>query len=103
MRRAFYGEMFNPGAKQDGRHGYYIMQHGDAMICGVMQMDENWEGIPPHWMGYFTVDDTDAAIERAVAAGGKVMVLAFDMPYGAHGRHRRPHGATFSIVKPPAA
>jgi len=101
--RAFYGELFNLAPNKMEGMEYYIMQHGDDMICGVMQMDENWEGIPPHWMGYFTVDDTDAAIERAVAAGGKVMVPAFDMPYGRMAVIADPMGATFSIVKPPAA
>lgn len=95
--------MFNLAPNKMEGMEYYIMQHSDDMICGVMQMDENWEGIPPHWMGYFTVDDTDAAIERAVAAGGKVMVPAFDMAYGRMAVIADPMGAAFSIVKPPAA
>ncbi len=101
--RTFYSELFalTPN-KMEGME-YFVMQHGDDMICGVMQMDENWEGIPPHWMGYFTVDDTDATVERVVEAGGKVMVPAFDMPYGRMAVIADPMGATFSIVKPPAA
>ena len=81
---------------------YYILQHGFDMVCGVLQMDENWAGIPPHWMSYFTVDDTDAALERVVAAGGQVMVPPFDMAYGRMAVIADPYGATVSIVKPPA-
>jgi hypothetical protein len=82
---------------------YFTMQRGEQMVCGVLQMDANWEGIPPHWMGYFAVDNTDAAAERATAAGGKVMVPAFDMPYGRMAVLGDPFDATFSIVQSPAA
>ena len=50
-------------------------------------------------MGYFAVDDTDVAIERAVAAGGKLLVPAFDMQYGRMAVLSDPYGAAFSIVK----
>jgi hypothetical protein len=54
-------------------------------------------------MGYFSVDNTDAAIERAVAAGGKLQVPAFDMQYGRMAVLSDPAGAVFSIVQSPAA
>ncbi|MDQ3250245.1 MAG: VOC family protein, partial [Chloroflexota bacterium] len=82
---------------------YTILQRGEEMLCGVLQMDANWEGIPPHWMGYFAVDNTDAAIERATAAGGKLMVPAFDTAFGRVAVLSDPFNATFSIVQPPAA
>ena len=56
----FYGELFNLTAlKMEGME-YFTMHRGEQMVCGVLQMDANWEGIPPHWMGYFAVDNTDA-------------------------------------------
>jgi predicted enzyme related to lactoylglutathione lyase len=82
---------------------YYILQRGEAMLCGILQMDHHWEGIPPHWMGYFSVDNTDAAIERAVAAGGKLQVPAFDIQYGRMAVLSDPAGANFSIIQSPAA
>ena len=100
--RAFYGELFGlTPQKMEDADDYTIMQRGMDMICGILQMDGNWEGIPPHWMGYFTVDDTDAALERVVAAGGEVKVPAFDMPYGRMAVIADPFGAIVSIVKPP--
>ena len=101
--RDFYGALFDLTPQKMEGMEYYIMQHGADMVCGILQMDEQWEAIPPHWMGYFTVDHTDAALERVAAAGGKVMVPAFDMPYGRMAVIADPMGATFSIVKPPAA
>lgn len=99
----FYGKLFGlTSHKMEGME-YFILQRGEEMICGVLQMDANWEGIPPHWMGYFFVDNTDAALEIVVAAGGKVMVPAFDMAYGRMAVIADPFDATISIVQPPAA
>jgi uncharacterized protein len=101
----FYGKLLSATATKMEMEGaaYYMMQRGEAMLCGILQMDHHWEGIPPHWMGYFQVDNTDAAIERAVAAGGKLHVPTFDMQYGRMAVLADPAGATFSIVQPHAA
>lgn len=37
-------------------------------------------GARPMWLGYLGVDDVDAAVEKAVAAGAKVQMEAFDAP-----------------------
>lgn len=102
---AFYGKLFQLSAQKTEFAGtdYYFFQRGDKMIAGVLQMDANWEGIPPHWMAYFHVDNTDAAVERAVAAGGKLHVPAFDMEYGRMAVIGDPASAVFSIIQPPAA
>ena len=99
----FYGDLFGLTAHKMEGADYYILQRGEDMICGVLQMDENWAGIPPHWMGYFAIDNTDAALERVVAAGGKVQVPAFDMAYGRMAVIADPYGANISIVQLPAA
>lgn len=100
---AFYGALSDAtGDKMEGME-YYTMQRGGDMLYGIMQMDENWEGIPPHWIGYFAVDNTDAACERAVAAGGQVRAPAFDTPYGRIAVLVDPAGAGFCVVQLPAA
>lgn len=101
--REFYGKLLNATPHKMEGMDYHIMQRGEQMLCGILQMDAHWEGIPPHWMGYFSVDNTDAAIERAVAAGGKLQVPAFDMQYGRMAVLSDPAGAVFSIVQSPAA
>jgi predicted enzyme related to lactoylglutathione lyase len=40
------------------------------------------EGIPPHWQYYFTVDDIEAAQERVIEAGGKILLPPMDVPGG---------------------
>jgi hypothetical protein len=99
----FYGQLFGLTAHKMEGMEYFTLQRGEQMVCGVLQMDANWEGIPPHWMGYFAVDDTEAAIARAATAGGKLMVPAFDTPYGRMAVLADPFGATFSVIQPPAA
>ncbi len=101
--REFYSELLHATPHKMEGVDYYMIQHGDDQLCGILQMDESWEGIPPHWMAYFAVDNTDAAVERAVAAGGKLQVPAFDMPYGRMAVLSDPAGANFSIVQPPEA
>lgn len=95
----FYSKLLNlTTAKVEGVD-YLMLQRGDDMLAGIQQMDANWEGIPPHWMGYFAVDNTDAAVEQVRTAGGKVLVTAFNMPYGRMAILSDPYGAAFSIVQ----
>jgi predicted enzyme related to lactoylglutathione lyase len=54
---------------------------------------------PPHWVVYFGVPDTDAALERALGAGGSVAGPATQSPYGKMGTITDPFGATFMVVE----
>ncbi len=99
----FYSKLLNVTTQKAEGMDYYYMQRGEEMLAGILQMDAQWEGIPPHWMGYFFVDNTDATIERAVATGGKLQVPAFDMQHGRMAVLSDPAGANFSIVQEPAA
>ena len=46
-----------------------------------MTMPSNLEpGTPPHWMSYLAVDDVDARVAKAKAAGGAVLHEPFDVP-----------------------
>jgi len=83
---------------------YEILSLGDAQVGGVMQMTEQWPAeVPPHWMIYFQVTDTDATAARAAELGGKPCVPAFDTPYGRIAVLEDPQGGVFSVVQPPAA
>ncbi len=97
----FYGKLFGLTADKAGDRAYYFMKRGDVPLFGVMQMDEQWGDLPPHWMGYFAVDNTDAAVERVLAAGGSVSVPAFDTPFGRIAVIVDPYGAAISLVQLP--
>jgi predicted enzyme related to lactoylglutathione lyase len=97
----FYGDLFGLTPHKLADQEYFIMQRGEEMVFGVLQMDEQWGDLPPHWMGYFAIDNTDAALARVVAAGGTVGVPALDTPYGRIAAINDPYGATVSIVQLP--
>lgn len=82
--RSFYTELF--GASSSGVENptttYYGLSKDGETFAGILQMTEEWAGIPPHWMVYFEVDDIDAAVGRAKECGGAVAVEPFDTPLG---------------------
>lgn len=78
---------------------YWTLHKGPKTVGGVLQMTKEWEGVPPHWMAYFEVTDTDAAAKRVTELGGKVSVPPFDTPYGRISVVNDPTGAVFSIIK----
>ncbi|NVB77070.1 MAG: VOC family protein [Kofleriaceae bacterium] len=102
--RDFYCSVFDlePHKMEGGPIEYYTLHKGAKTVGGVLQMTKEWAGVPPHWMAYFAVPNTDAAAKKLTALGGKVSVPAFDTPYGRIAVVNDPTGAVFSIVQLPA-
>ena len=98
----FYGKLFGLTPHKLEGQEYFMMQRGEEMFFGVMQMDDQWGDLPPHWMGYFAIDNTDSALERVLAAGGSIGAPAIDTPYGRVAVIVDPYGAAISIVQLPA-
>jgi predicted enzyme related to lactoylglutathione lyase len=104
--KEFYGAVFGwePRAMEDSPVDYTVWHQpgtdADAGVGGMMPMvGEMWpEDLPPHWMVYFAVEDTDAAAEKAKELGGKVIVEPFDTPAGKAAVLNDPNGAAFSII-----
>nr|BFE65647.1 VOC family protein [Dactylosporangium thailandense] len=72
---------------------------GDAdPVAGRLTMDSEWDGVQAHWSVYFATDDTDAAAERVVAAGGRVQHGPFDSPHGRLAVIEDPNGAVFTMI-----
>lgn len=76
----FYGELFGWTYKtgEMGPMKYHeIMVQGRPIggITGIMGPAR-----PAAWSGYVTVDDVDAAVQRALRNGGKVLTPAMDIP-----------------------
>ena len=60
---------------------YWVAMDGDQPVAGVMAMPSNLPpGTPPHWMSYLAVDDVDARVAKAKAAGGTILHEPFDVP-----------------------
>jgi uncharacterized protein len=87
-------EQFDMG---EGKGTYHIFGRGQFRYGGVMNRPEGYNA-PPNWLHYVEVNDADAATQRAVAAGAKVMIGPMDVPGG--GRitiMTDPQGAAFAV------
>lgn len=103
--KAFYAAVFGvepvpfgPGGGRD----YTVWNVDGQAVGGLIQMDEKWpEGVQPHWMTYFYVEDADASAAQVEQLGGVVHVEPFDIPgVGRIAVVTDPQGAAFSIMAP---
>lgn len=100
--KEFYGAVLGWGFQdvEEGEGGYSMIVLGERPVGGVFDMAERGvpEGVPAHWQVYFGVEDTDATIEAAKAAGGGVMIEPMDIPFGRIAILTDPHGAAFAAI-----
>ena len=93
----FYTKLFRWDTKVYDMPGgpYTELRLGERGFGGVV-------AAPPGrsaWLGYFTVDDVDAACAAARTLGGRVVVEPFDAPPGRIARLADPGGAEFFVIK----
>ena len=98
----FYSGIFGwtkPGDVDMGPMGVYRMfATGDEMPVGGM-MTKMPETPAPMWLYYFTVEALDAGVERANAAGGKLLMGPHEVPGGQWiAQYLDPQGAMFAMV-----
>lgn len=58
---------------------YWVAKAGDAYVGGLMDLD-TMPGAQPGWFGFIEVDDVDARITKAKAAGAEILREPFDVP-----------------------
>jgi predicted enzyme related to lactoylglutathione lyase len=60
---------------------YWVAKMGDEPVGGMFDISgHDYTGVPEGWMSYIAVDNVDARVKKAVAAGAKLMKPAFDVP-----------------------
>ena len=102
--KEFYGAVFGwSWEDEESERGgtYSVWKVGDAMVGGMLDIagllpDE----IPAHWLVYFTVEDTDAAVETVKAGGGDVKFGPMDVPVGRFAVVGDSFGAVFAVMQP---
>jgi uncharacterized protein len=85
-----------------GGPAYWAITHdggAEGRNGGVRELGPEQEGVPPHWMPYFTVTSVDQAIDRASAAEGAVLAGPLDIATGRFAVLRDPQGAVFAIFE----
>jgi predicted enzyme related to lactoylglutathione lyase len=81
--KKFYGDVigWNFESMQTPQGIYWIAKMGDGVVGGIFPLTSpQFDGVPECWMAYLAVDDVDARVKKAVAAGAKLMRPAFDIP-----------------------
>ncbi|RVW02615.1 VOC family protein [Rhodococcus spongiicola] len=96
---AFYESVVGLGsAPMPGPGHYTVLQvNGDGVGgCAKPPRPE----VPNHWHVYFSVDETDAAVENIIAKGGALMADPYDLPrLGRMAVLSDPQGAVFSVMQ----
>jgi hypothetical protein len=76
---------------------------GEPAPLGGMGGMMGADGAPPHWLVYFGVTDTPAAVATAERGGGSVLMPLIDSPFGRLAVLADPAGAAFCVIEPDAA
>ena len=91
--KAFFGAVLGWTSRDMdmGEGGTYtILKSNGTDIGGMFKMKgPQFEGVPPHWMGYIAVDDGNAAVAKVVGAGGAIRRARYRPNRGHHRPHRR--------------
>ncbi|WP_121751089.1 VOC family protein [Streptomyces sp. E2N166] len=73
----------------------------ESMFGGVVPLADDPLETDGHWLPYFAVDDTDAAVARTLEFGGTVRMPATDIEgVGRLARLADPYGARFAVLRP---
>lgn len=100
--KAFYQEVFGWAANDMDMGGmtYTEWKLGDKPVAGMQAMPEMVPAeVPSHWLVYFSVDDTDATVAKANAAGAATLFPPTDIPPGRFSVLADPEGAAFAVIK----
>jgi hypothetical protein len=84
---------------------YWVAKVDDKPVGGIFTMSgPEFTGAPEQWMSYLAVDDIDARLKKATAAGATVMRPPFDVPgVGRIAMVREPGGAVLGWMTPVTA
>jgi uncharacterized protein len=101
--KSFYAAVFGweVATHEMGDMGTYVeWKQGEDPMGGMMDMgDRVPEQVPPHWLTYFAVKDTDAAVEKVKELGGGVAFGPIDIMAGRFAVVHDPQGAMFAVIK----
>jgi hypothetical protein len=85
-----------------GAPAYRTFHVGGRAVGGMLDMSGTYpEGVPPHWMPYFSVASADDAAARVRELGGTVHVEPTDSAFGRWSVVTDPQGATFTLIRLP--
>ena len=100
--KQFYGAVFGWGSETHGEGGpmaYTEWKVGGRSVGGMMKKPPMMPAeVPPHWGVYFSVDGTEAAMDKVKELGGQVLMGPMDVEPGKIAVVQDPQGAVFNII-----
>ena len=100
--KAFYTKVFPWTAKTNGEgaESYTEWQLDGRSIAGGMTINEMFPpDVPPNWLTYFAVADSDATVAKAKELGGSAIMPGMDTDQGRFAVLADPHGAVFAVIQ----
>jgi uncharacterized protein len=81
---------------------YWVAKMGDKPVGGLFPMNgPDFEGMPEQWISYLAVDDIDARLKQATAAGATICKEPFEVPgVGRIAMIAEPGGAMIAWITP---
>ncbi len=105
--KQFYGAVFGWDfeEREFGANTYITIKLGEDSAGGIMDLTGRVpDEVPNHWLVYFAVDDTDAAVEKAQGSGGEAVFGPESISeVGRIAVLKDPFGAVFALITPDPA
>ncbi len=101
--QSFYTSLFGwewSSMPMDQGGNYHLAALDEVMVCGLLEMDENWGDIPSHWMVYIQVEDAAAAAAKVTSLGGDICVPVTEISVGRFAVVNDDQKVTFTIFEP---
>ncbi|MEV6163494.1 VOC family protein [Streptomyces sp. NPDC052052] len=98
---AFFSAVFPYTMVQmaDAAIDFRMFDVGGRTVMGRMKMGDDFPPeVPPHMNVYFTVEDCDAAVAKAVERGAILRFGPLTIPFGRFAALTDPQGAAFSVI-----
>ncbi|HEX6506584.1 MAG TPA: VOC family protein [Chloroflexota bacterium] len=100
--REFYQKAFGWGTEESEYSGgaYTLFQVDGRNVAGGLDMSTMLpDSIPPHWLVYFTVENTADAVAKARELGGTILAGPQETPMGPMAVINDPVGASFAVIQ----
>ncbi len=100
---SFYEKVLGCSAKKndDVPEGmdYTFLFVGDRPRAGIVQIQDDWGDVPPHWTVYIGVEDIAVSLKNLERLGGECLMSPQEIPVGTLALVKDPQGATFYIFR----
>ena len=99
--KRFYGAVFGweGNTSEYGPSTYTEFKANGATVAGMREITpQEPADMPPHWLPYFAVADTDATVDKARQGGAGVLMPPTTVPPGRMAVVADPQGAVFAVI-----